>query len=52
MGVVLEDKYDGPLIVMEFMEFGSLHDLLHNESVDLEGDHLLPILSDVAQGMR
>jgi hypothetical protein len=51
MGAVLDDK-DGPLLVMEFMEFGSLYDLLHNESVVLEGEVLLPILGDVAQGMR
>jgi hypothetical protein len=52
MGVVISDDHSTPLLVMEFMEFGSLYDLLHNESVALEGDLLLPVLRDVAQGMR
>jgi guanylate cyclase len=51
MGAVLDDT-NGPLLVMEFMELGSLYDLLHNDSVALEGELLLPILGDVAQGMR
>ena len=52
MGAVISDDHSTPLLVMEFMEFGSLYDLLHNESVALEGDLLLPVLRDVAQGMR
>jgi hypothetical protein len=52
MGAVIRNSSDGPLLVMEYMEFGSLYDLLHNESVALEGEHLLAVLSDVAQGMR
>ena len=34
------------------MDYGSLHDLLHNETVALDSDIILPILRDIAQGMR
>ena len=30
-------KFDEPLLIMEYMENGSLYDLLHNETVLLEG---------------
>jgi len=41
-----------PMLVMEMMENGSLYDLLHNETLVLDGDIILPILKDVAQGLR
>jgi serine/threonine protein kinase len=41
-----------PLLVMELMENGSLYDLLHNESMHIEGDIILPILRDIASGIR
>jgi serine/threonine protein kinase len=31
---------------------GSLSDLLHNESMVIEGGMILPILRDIAQGLR
>jgi guanylate cyclase, other len=34
------------------MEHGSLWDLLHNETMVLDGELLLPILRDISQGMR
>jgi serine/threonine protein kinase len=34
------------------MDHGSLYDLLHNASVMLKGENLLPMLRDVSQGMR
>ena len=40
------------MLVMEFMDHGSLHDLLHNETLLLDGDLVLPILRDIAQGLR
>eukprot|EP00592_Proboscia_alata_P011203 CAMPEP_0194365924 /NCGR_PEP_ID=MMETSP0174-20130528/13911_1 /TAXON_ID=216777 /ORGANISM="Proboscia alata, Strain PI-D3" /LENGTH=1196 /DNA_ID=CAMNT_0039140815 /DNA_START=168 /DNA_END=3758 /DNA_ORIENTATION=- len=43
---------DEPLLVMEYMDYGSLFDLLHNTTIIVEGDNLLPILRDVAQGIR
>jgi serine/threonine protein kinase len=43
---------DEPQLVMEFMQHGSLYDLLHNETMVLEGEILLPILRDVSQGLR
>ena len=43
---------DTPMIVLEYLEHGSLYDLLHNETMVLEGDLLLPILRDISQGVR
>ena len=34
------------------MDHGSLYDLLHNETMVIEGEILLPILRDVSQGVR
>jgi class 3 adenylate cyclase len=34
------------------MEAGSLYDLLHNESMPIDGELLLPILRDITQGVR
>ena len=34
------------------MEHGSLYDLLHNETMAIEGELLLPILRDISQGVR
>jgi len=51
MGAVI-DEYEEPMLVMEYMDYGSLYDILHNETVSLDGDLILPILRDVAQGVR
>jgi len=51
MGAVI-DKREEPMLVMEYMEYGSLHDVIHNETVPLDGDLLLPILQDICQGLR
>ena len=34
------------------MEYGSLYDVLHNETMLLEGEMIFPILLDIAQGLR
>ena len=53
MGAVLASRSDPePQLVMELMQNGSLFDLLHNETVVLEGDVLLSALRDIVQGMR
>jgi guanylate cyclase len=36
----------------EYMDHGSLHDILHNETMAIDADIILPILRDVAQGVR
>ena len=41
-----------PLMVMEYMDHGSLFDILHNNTMVFEGETLLNILRDVSQGMR
>ncbi len=51
MGAVME-KDEDPMLVMEFMDHGSLYDLLHNETMVLEGDVLLQILCNISQGVR
>lgn len=51
MGAVIT-KNEDPMLVMEMMDHGSLYDLLHNETMALDGDILLPILGDISQGVR
>lgn len=50
MGAVMA-KEDS-MIVLEFMDHGSLYDVLHNETMVLDGEIILPILRDIAQGIR
>lgn len=42
---------DEPMLVMELMDHGSLLDVLQNETFVLDGDLVLPILRDIAQGV-
>jgi serine/threonine protein kinase len=51
MGAVI-DGPETPKLVMEYMELGSLYDVLQNKTVALDGDLLLPILQEIAQGVR
>lgn len=51
MGAVME-KNEDPMLIMEYMDHGSLYDLLHNETMVLEGDLLLQNLCDISQGIR
>eukprot|EP00980_Cylindrotheca_fusiformis_P023348 scaffold10399_cov113-Cylindrotheca_fusiformis.AAC.8 len=40
------------MLIMEYMDHGSLYDVLHNETMHIESNLLLHILQDVSQGMR
>lgn len=51
MGAVVSRKHE-PMLVMEFMEYGSLHDILRNDTMSLAGEIILQICRDVAQGLR
>lgn len=51
MGAVMATGH-GPMIVMEYMEYGSLNDLLRNETMYLTGEIILQIARDMAQGLR
>ncbi|EKX40166.1 hypothetical protein GUITHDRAFT_75727 [Guillardia theta CCMP2712] len=51
MGAVIESKMD-PLIVLEYMDLGSLHSLIHNQTIELEAEMFVCILLDVVQGIR
>jgi len=41
-----------PMLIMEYMQMGSLFSLLHNKTVPISGELILPILKDVAKGLR
>ena len=49
LGAVIDKD---PMLIMEYMENGSLYDILHNETMVIEGELLLPILQDISQGIR
>lgn len=51
MGSVI-DQREEPMLVMEYMENGSLYDLLHNASIAVDGELIFPILQDIARGAR
>ena len=40
------------MLVMEYLEFGCLFKILRNPTIVLDGDLILPIIRDVAQGVR
>ena len=46
------DKREEPMLVMEYMDHGSLYHLLRNKTMVLNGEILLPILCDIVQGVR
>ena len=50
-GAVMTPGQD-PMIVLEFMEHGSLYDILHNETMPLDDEILIPMLRDISQGCR
>ncbi|KAL3928934.1 MAG: hypothetical protein SGBAC_012428 [Bacillariaceae sp.] len=50
MGAVLDG--DDPMLVMEFMDHGSLHEVLQNPTIVLESDLILHIIKDIAHGVR
>jgi hypothetical protein len=47
MGAVIDAQC--PMLVMEHMEHGSLYDLLHNDTVAIDSEVLLPMLRDIVQ---
>mmetsp|Transcript_29045 Transcript_29045/g.57788 ORF Transcript_29045/g.57788 Transcript_29045/m.57788 type:complete len:1358 (-) Transcript_29045:61-4134(-) len=51
MGAIVA-KNEEPMMIMEYMDHGSLYDVLHNETMVLEGEIILPILCNIAQGLR
>lgn len=51
MGAVVEAGRE-PLLIMELMEHGSLYDLLRNTTLEIDGEIILPIVRDIAQGMN
>jgi len=51
MGAVISTTVE-PMLIMELMEHGSLYDILHNDTVAIENELVLPILCDIAQGLR
>lgn len=51
MGAVLDGIHE-PMLIMEFMEHGSLFDIIHNKTMRLDGEVMLPLLRDISSGMR
>jgi serine/threonine protein kinase len=51
MGAVIAPRTD-PMLVMEFMDYGSLYDLIRNETMYLSGEILLQIIRDVVSGIQ
>mgnify|MGYP005853426937 CR=1 FL=1 len=51
MGAVLEKKRE-PMLLMEYMEKGSLYDILHNQTTVLVKGLQLTIIQDILQGLR
>ena len=49
MGACIE-KGREPLLVMEHMENGSLYGLLHNGTMQMERDVVIPIIKDIVAG--
>jgi guanylate cyclase, other len=50
MGAVIS-KQTGPMMVMEYMENGSLYDVLHTR-MELDGEMILSIMKDISRGVR
>ena len=50
MGAVVEKGIDA-LLLMEYMEKGSLYDILQNQTTVLEKDLLFPLLQDIISGI-
>jgi class 3 adenylate cyclase len=51
LGAVIERGTD-PMLIMEFMEHGSLQEVLLNPTMVIESDLIMQILKDIAQGVR
>lgn len=51
MGAVIAPRVD-PMLVMEYMEYGSLYDLLRNETMYAGGEIILQIIRDITQGIQ
>ena len=51
MGAVLASGHE-PMLVMEYCEYGSLADLLSNETMQMTGELILQIVRDISQGLR
>ena len=43
---------DPPLLVMEYMQYGSLYEMLHNKMALLDGGMVLRFAKDIATGMN
>eukprot|EP00730_Choanoeca_flexa_P009277 TRINITY_DN12619_c0_g1_i8.p1 TRINITY_DN12619_c0_g1~~TRINITY_DN12619_c0_g1_i8.p1 ORF type:complete len:2027 (+),score=485.44 TRINITY_DN12619_c0_g1_i8:425-6505(+) len=50
MGAVIDRKKE-PLLILEFMEHGSLYDLMRNPNVEVDTDLVMPIIKDIVSGM-
>ena len=49
MGACIDSGRE-PLLVMEYLEHGSLYDLLHNRSLKMDGEIVIPMIKDIVAG--
>eukprot|EP00526_Cylindrotheca_closterium_P003152 CAMPEP_0113602524 /NCGR_PEP_ID=MMETSP0017_2-20120614/800_1 /TAXON_ID=2856 /ORGANISM="Cylindrotheca closterium" /LENGTH=1434 /DNA_ID=CAMNT_0000510873 /DNA_START=21 /DNA_END=4322 /DNA_ORIENTATION=- /assembly_acc=CAM_ASM_000147 len=52
MGAAMPSNQSEPMLVMEYMNNGSLEEVVNSLNVSLEPEQLLSMLQDVAQGLR
>jgi serine/threonine protein kinase len=50
LGAVMDNRE--PLMVLEFLQMGSLHGILHNLAMSLDGDFVYGALRDIVAGMK
>eukprot|EP00730_Choanoeca_flexa_P009274 TRINITY_DN12619_c0_g1_i2.p1 TRINITY_DN12619_c0_g1~~TRINITY_DN12619_c0_g1_i2.p1 ORF type:complete len:1785 (+),score=431.40 TRINITY_DN12619_c0_g1_i2:732-5357(+) len=50
MGAVIDSRKE-PLLILEFMEHGSLYDLMRNPNIEVDTDLVMPIIKDIVSGM-
>jgi len=51
MGAVVDGRGDN-LLVLEYMEHGSLSDLFQGHQLELDGEILKPVIQDAASGLQ
>ncbi len=51
VGAIVDSRCD-PVLVMEYLDLGSLHSLLHNATIDVDQESMRMMILDIVQGCR
>jgi serine/threonine protein kinase len=51
VGAVLDPQCD-PVLVMEYMDLGSLYSILHSRTLDVDSESMHMMILDIVQGCR